>query len=247
MASQPSDFSIANVFTNTFGVIGRNAALFLGLSLIIVGAPQLLLGLLLEPQVMDPTSVFTNVSAVLVSVVGYILFFFLSIILQSSLIVASANDLAGKPVNFGACVSSAVAKLFPLIGLGIVIAFGVGIGFVLIVIPGVILYLMWMIAVPVMMVENQRVFASLGRSAELTKGSRLKLLGLIIVFVIFSIIIAIPIGVISLISPSLSVISSALLSTVSAAVGAAGIAAVYIELRGSKEGTSSDQLAKVFA
>lgn len=91
------------------------------------------------------------------------------------------------------------------------------------------------------------VFEALSRSAALTKGSRWKLLGLIVVFFIFSMIIAIPIGVISLISTSLSLVSSALLSTVSAAVGAAGIAAVYIELRGSKEGTNSDQLASVFA
>ncbi len=247
MASQPADFSISNVFSNTFGVIARNAPLFLGLSLIIVGVPQLLIGLVLAPETADPLALMSSPGAIFSSVVGYIVFLFLSIVLQASLIVASANDLAGKPVNFGECVNRAIAKLFPLIGLGIVVAIGVSIGFMFLIIPGIILYLMWMIAVPVMMVENLGVFESLSRSSALTKGSRWKLLGLIIVFIVFSMIIAIPIGVISLISESLSLVSSALLSTVSAAVGAAGIAAVYIELRGSKEGTSSDQLASVFA
>ncbi|AOG00461.1 MULTISPECIES: hypothetical protein [Blastomonas] len=247
MASQPADFSISNVFSNTFGVIARNAPLFLGLSLIIVGVPQLLIGLVLAPETADPLALMSSPGAIFSSVIGYIVFLFLSIVLQASLIVASANDLAGKPVNFGECVNRAIAKLFPLIGLGIVVAIGVSIGFMFLIIPGIILYLMWMIAVPVMMVENLGVFESLSRSSALTKGSRWKLLGLIIVFIVFSMIIAIPIGVISLISESLSLVSSALLSTVSAAVGAAGIAAVYIELRGSKEGTSSDQLASVFA
>lgn len=247
MASRPADFSISNVFSNTFGVIMRHAPLFLGLSLIIVGLPQLGIGMFVTPQSADPLVAFGSPTALLTTMIGYIVFLFLSIVLQASLIVASANDLAGRPVNFGECVSRAVAKLFPLIGLGIVVAIGVSIGFVFLVIPGVILYLMWMVAVPVLMVENLGVFESLSRSSALTKGSRWKLLGLIVVFFIFSMIIAIPIGVISLISTSLSLVSSALLSTVSAAVGAAGIAAIYIELRGSKEGTNSDQLASVFA
>ncbi|GGB65395.1 hypothetical protein [Blastomonas aquatica] len=247
MASKAADFSISNVFSNTFGVIARNAPLFLGLSLIIVGAPQLLIGLLFTPDASDPMALMANPAAIFTSMIGYIVFLFLSIVLQAALIVASANDLAGKPVNFGECVNRAVAKLFPLIGLGIVVAFGVTIGFLFLIVPGVILYLMWMVAVPVLMVENLGVFESLSRSSALTKGARWKLLGLIVVFFIFSMIIAIPIGVLSLLSPSLTVVSSALLSAISAAVGAAGIAAVYIELRGSKEGTSSDQLASVFA
>lgn len=247
MASQPAEFSISNVFTNTFGVIARNAAIFLGLSLVIVGLPQLGIGMYVTPAASDPTALFTSAGAIVTSIIGYFVFLFLSIILQASLIVASANDIAGKPVNFGECVSRAVAKLLPLIGLGIIIAVGISIGLVMLIIPGIILYLMWMVAVPAMMVENLGVGGALSRSAALTSGSRLKLLGLIVVFIIFSWIIAIPIGLVSLISPSLSIVSSALLSTVSAAVGAAGIAAVYIELRGTKEGASTEQLASVFA
>lgn len=247
MASLPAEFSIANVFSNTFGVIARNAALFLGLSLVIVGLPQLGIGMFVTPTLADPGSFMGGPTAIVSSIVGYFLFLFLSIILQASLIVASANDLAGKPVNFGECVSRAISKLLPLIGLGIVVAIGISIGLVMLIVPGVILYLMWMVAVPALMVENLDVSGALSRSSALTKGSRLKLLGLIIVFAIFSMIIGIPIGIISMISPSLSVVSSALVSTVSAAVGAAGIAAVYIELRGTKEGASTDQLASVFA
>lgn len=154
MASRPADFSISNVFSNTFGVIARNAPLFLGLSLIIVGLPQLLIGMATTPQSSDPLALFASPGAIFTSMIGYIVFLFLSIVLQASLIVVSANDLAGRPVNFGECVNRAVAKLLPLIGLGIVVAIGVSIGFVFLIIPGVILYLMWMVAVPVLMVEN---------------------------------------------------------------------------------------------
>lgn len=247
MASQPAEFSISNVFANTFGVIARSPALFLGLSAVIVGVPQLLIGTVTTPQSSDPLALLSSPGTIATSIIGYCVFLFLSIILQASLIVASANDLAGKPVNFGYCLSRAIAKLVPLIGLGIVVAVGVTIGLFMLIVPGVILYLMWMVAVPAMMVENLNVSEALSRSAALTKGSRLKLVGLIIVFMVFSFIIAIPFGVLTMISSTLSVLSSALISTASAAVGAAGIAAVYIELRGTKEGASSEDLASVFA
>jgi uncharacterized membrane protein YagU involved in acid resistance len=247
MASQPAEFSISNVFANTFGVIARNPALFLGLSAVIVGMPQLLIGTVTTPQSSDPLALLSSPGTIATSIIGYCVFLFLSIILQASLIVASANDLAGKPVNFGYCLSRAIAKLVPLIGLGIVVAIGVTIGLFMLIVPGVILYLMWMVAVPAMMVENLNVSEALSRSSALTKGSRLKLVGLIIVFMVFSFIIAIPFGVLTMISSTLSVLSSALISTASAAVGAAGIAAVYIELRGTKEGASSEDLASVFA
>lgn len=247
MASLPVEFSISNVFSNTFGVIARNAPLFLGLSLIIVGLPQLLIGLFVTPETTDPTAFISNPGTLFGSIIGSIAFWLLSIVLQASLIVASANDLAGRPVNFGECVNRAFGKLIPLIGLGIVVAIGVTFGLLLVIVPGVILYLMWIVAVPALMVENIGVFEALSRSSALTKGSRLKLLGLIIVFIVFSIIIAIPFGVLTMISTTLSALSSALISTASAAVGSAGIAAVYIELRGTKEGTSSEQLASVFA
>lgn len=247
MASQPVDFSISNIISNTFGVIGRHPVLFLGLSLIIVSIPQLLVGLVITPETADPLAFFSSVSVIISSIAGYIVFLFLSIVLQAALVVASANDLGGKPVDFGYCVSRAVAKLLPLIGLGFLIAFGVAFGFMLLIVPGVILYLMWMVAVPVLIVENTGVFEALGRSSALTKGSRLKLFVLIIVFFVFSVIIAIPFGMLTLVSTSIGMIASALLSAVSAAVGAAGIAAVYIELRGAREGASSEQLASVFA
>lgn len=249
MASQTEVLSISNVVTNTLGVISRNPVIFLGLSLVVVGIPQLLIGLVsggggASPDMM---AIAANPALAVGGFFSYIAFVILSIVLQAALIVASANDLAGKPVNFADCVNRALRKLLPLIGLGIVMTIGLGIGFVLLVIPGIILYLMWMIAVPVLMVEEKGVFESLGRSRELTSGSRWKLLGMIIVFILFAIIVAIPFGIFALLSPTLGMVGSALASAVTSAVSSAGIAAIYLELRNNKEGTDTSTLADVFA
>jgi hypothetical protein len=51
-----------------------------------------------------------------------------------------------------------------------------GVGFVLLVIPGIILSLMFAVAVPVVVIENRGPVAALERSAQLTKGNRVLIL-----------------------------------------------------------------------
>jgi len=241
--------SISNVVTNTLGVISRNPFIFIGLSLIIVGVPQLLIGIA-AAQPGAPAGAFALLQRPGMAAgagFSYLVLVLVSVVLQGALIVATANDLSGRPVDFGGCAEQALKKLLPLIGMAIVIGFGVMIGLLLLIIPGIILYLMWMIAVPVMVVEDRGVFESLSRSAELTKGSRLWLFLLIIVFLVFSVIIAIPFGLLSVLGSTLTPVVNALVSALNAAIGAAGIASVYIDLRVGKEGSDTASLAEVFA
>lgn len=249
MASQPASFNMGNVFTNIIGVISRNPAIFLGLSFLIVGLPQLLLGLAVASPdtALDALQIFQNPAAMIGGGASYIVVLVLSIVLQGALIVATANDLSGKPVDFGTCINRALAKFFPLLGLGILLSLGVGAGFLLLFVPGVILYLMWMVASPVLMVEQTGVIDSFGRSRALTKGSRWQLLGLLAIFFIFSMIVAIPFSLFAVVSPSIAMIGNALSSTVTSAFASAGVAAIYIELRNVKEGASTVDLADVFA
>jgi hypothetical protein len=55
-----------------------------------------------------------------------------------------------------------------MIGYGI----GVCVGFVLLIVPGIILALMWALTIPVAVIEDKGLRDSVNRSAELTKGSR---------------------------------------------------------------------------
>ena len=93
--------------------------------------------------------------------------------------VVSANE--GRRASFGECLATGLHVFLPLIGLSILFSIGVGIGFVLLFVPGIILLLMWAVAVPALVVERTGVFGAFGRSAELTKGSRWKILGLFLV------------------------------------------------------------------
>ena len=97
MASQPAEFSISNVFNNTFGVIARNAAIFLGLSLVIVGLPQLGIGMYVTPAASDPTALFTSAGAVVTSIVGYFVFLFRTSDKQYRDVIAERFDGPPRP------------------------------------------------------------------------------------------------------------------------------------------------------
>jgi Membrane domain of glycerophosphoryl diester phosphodiesterase len=66
-------------------------------------------------------------------------------------------------------VSGSIVRIV-LINIGIWI--GIGIGFVLLIIPGIILALMWALTIPVAVLEDRGLRDSAERSAELTKGTR---------------------------------------------------------------------------
>jgi hypothetical protein len=73
----------------------------------------------------------------------------------------------------------------PLFGLAIVAGFAIAIGFVLIIIPGLILLTWWSVAAPALVIERAGVFGSLGRSRDLVRGNGWNVFGtILLVFLI---------------------------------------------------------------
>jgi hypothetical protein len=78
---------------------------------------------------------------------------------------------------------AAAPVLGQLILVGIVAAIGIVIGFVLIIVPGLILITIWSVAAPVVVLERPGVFAALGRSRELVRGNGWQVFG--VIFILF--------------------------------------------------------------
>ena len=62
-------------------------------------------------------------------------------------------------------------SILPLIGFGILFGIGVAIGFILIVIPGLILLTFWSVGAPAIVVEGMGPIDAFGRSWRLVRGS----------------------------------------------------------------------------
>lgn len=136
-----------------------------------------------------------------------------------------------------------------LAALGLVTSLGIVGGFILLVVPGVILSMAWLVVVPAMVTERLGVMESIRRSNTLTGDAKGHIFGL-------SLAIGLAGGLASwlvgLITGALDIalvtqIASPALQALTGLVSAVFAVAVYQELRLNKEGTPTDRLVEVFA
>lgn len=255
---RPGRFEIGRVFNTTFGVITRNIGLCVGLALIFSGVPAFLFQLWNETHVAnlaagDPSNLALNnpelaIRDSLLTVVFALVYFLLSLMLQSALVRATIEDLNGKKPDFGDSVQIAIQCLLPTIGIGILVALGAGLASLLLLVPGIILWLGWSVSVPVLVQERLGVFGSMSRSRVLTKGNRWSLFGLFVILAILSMVIQAVLGtVVYIFGGIIGSVLSAAVSAVMATIMSTATAVSYVELRQAKEGTSVDELAEIFS
>jgi len=180
----------------------------------------------------------------LLSFVGSIL----SIISLAALIFGSSQLMLGEQAQLGGWMRFGLSRFWPIIGVSFLVMLGAGVGFVLLIVPGIILALMWSAAFPICVIEKLGPIKSLGRSAFLTKGHRWSLLGLFILFVVVAwVVYAVLLGVLFAIrSPIAMAIGLLVVTVLGTLVGCLLQASVYQNLRLAKEGIRTGQVAAVF-
>lgn len=193
----------------------------------------------------DGSMMFRNSAFSIVAGLVVVVFAFL---LQSSLVRATIDDMNGKRPSFGDCIQIAVRYLLPTIGVGLLVALGAGIASLALLVPGIILWLGWSVAVPVLIQERLGVFGSMSRSRALTKGSRWSLFGLFVILFIIAIAIQSAMAlIVFLFHGIVAGIVASLVQTVVSMVVSVATAVSYVELRQVKEGTSVSELAEIFS
>jgi hypothetical protein len=168
--------------------------------------------------------------------------------------------MRGRPVSLADCFKVGLRRFFPIIGLAIIIFVALMFAFVLLIVPGLMLAMMWSVATPVCVVEQLGPFRSMGRSRELTKGHRWRIFGLFLSIVIPALIVGAIVGGVTLytLGPSgFLTLDAVLASWLGKLIGllwkaawggffAAVIAVTYHDLRVAKEGLTTEQIASVF-
>lgn len=138
--------------------------------------------------------------------------------------------------SVGEILGSVTPRLISIILLQIVMGILIGIGLILLIIPGVILALMWAVAMPSLVVENKGVFDSLSRSSELTKDNRMRILGVAVVVLVLYLILAIIGGILVAAVPVIGVIALIILGVLIYPYISIIAAVLYYRLRELKEG-----------
>ncbi|MBU6265958.1 MAG: hypothetical protein KGN34_00370 [Sphingomonadales bacterium] len=87
----------------------------------------------------------------------------------------------GETVSVGDLFTAGAAKAVPMFALSLLWMVGLWLGFLMLLVPGLILLAMWAVAAPALALEEVGVIGAFGRSRALTKGSRWKILLVLLV------------------------------------------------------------------
>jgi len=246
-------FRIGDVLISTINIYSRNALIFTLVSGLI-WFPAILAGYYLEPGVTvvgGPVGYSEGVPAIMrqwEQLLAILIMLTLQPLGTAIVVYAAFQDMRDRPVEIGVSVARALARFPALVGLTILMTVAVMMGFVLLIVPGIILMVMWYLAVPVCMVEKTGPVRSLDRSQRLTKGHRWKLFGLFLFVVILSAIgdsVSAGIGA-ALLRDVGAVLFQAVWQGISQALSSIMIVVAYYQLRVAKEGVDIDQIASVF-
>jgi hypothetical protein len=134
----------------------------------------------------------------------------------------------------GDLLRSAMPFILPLIGAGLLAGIAIGIGMILLIVPGLFLATIWAVIAPVIVVEGSGVGGAFGRSRELVRGNGWPVFGVIVVAFVIVLVGGLVFGAIAAgiaDGPLVRIVFSALASTITAPVSALVASVLYFRLR----------------
>ncbi len=146
-------------------------------------------------------------------------------------LVADVQD-GRRDASVGQLLRAASPVLGKLILVGIVAGSGIVVGFVLVVIPGLILLTIWSVFAPVIVLERPDGLKALGRSRELVRGNGWPVFG--VIFALFILVVVLS-GVIEAAADSagtgVGIVVRVIVGVLTAPISALAAAVLYFELR----------------
>jgi len=255
------DFRIGRVVSRLFNVLSANFGTFLALTALLT-IPTLLHSVYtaLNPAStgMAGTGGFQPGGGLIFlryMTIGLLIYFIFGYTLQAALIKGTIVYLNGDRPTFGECLSTGVKAFLPILAIGVLSFMGMTLGFMLVIIPGIILLLMWSVVIPVRIIEQTGIGASFGRSRALTKGHRGKIFLLGLMFFVLVVIIGLvtrPLMGVSAVAPKPGELNVPYVlvawaeNVLITSIMTLGVASIYYELRLVKEGIGAQQMAAAF-
>lgn len=226
-----SEFTVGGALSRALSTLLRRPFVFFGLMLIAI-VPAVVLRIM----GLDTFSGLVN--------------FVLGLGVQGAVAYTVFRTRRGEYTSLGESLSRGMARVFPLIGAGLLTGILTAIGFVLLIVPGLIVFCSLILSTSVCVVERLGPIDSMKRSAELTKGHRWKIFGLyMLCFLLFFVVIFLGsfLGVLLAFgSKTVAILLVALLFLCVLSFGSVLVAVVYYDLRAVKDGVTVDSLANAF-
>jgi hypothetical protein len=256
-----SGVEIGRVAARAFATIGGNPAATLGIAFLFSAAPGTAVNFIVQRFRAEAASIDGVFEGLALSGAAMFAGMIFQLIAQGALMRATVAAASDDRVSFTDCAATGLFAAIPLLALGILSGLAISLGLVLFVVPGMFLWVIWSVSGPALVAERVGPIGAMGRSAELTRGARWKVLGLQLLVLIFywivsatlsALLVTVYGGMTRLAEamgsgvPIFWAIGNALVATFTTAVGALVQSSLYIELREWKEGPAVDRLAEVF-
>jgi len=173
------------------------------------------------------------VLAVIVQVIGGA--FFQGMVVQ---LVGDVQD-GRRDTSVGDLFASVSPVVAALIGASLLQGLGIGIGFLLLIVPGLFLLTIWALVPPVVVLERPGVLAAFRRSRELVRGNGWQVLGVIAVFVVIVFVVSLIFGLLgNALGSGGAFVLNILGSALTAPLVALAAAVLYFNLRAVKGETA---------
>jgi uncharacterized membrane protein len=251
-AAVEGTFRLGDVFSKAFHVFGRHIVAFFFIA-VLANLPAYSVRFIVA-QLATPNPGFVpGLGGLLVTYSSAPVTMICWAIANGAMTYGVVQDLRGRTMSIAQASVIAVRRFLPLIGVAIVAGLLFWLGFVLLIVPGLIVYCLYYVAAPACIAEQAGVGASLSRSRFLTKGHRLQIFGaaalIWIVWVIVSLAITSAVialsGQVTTALRAIQIVSfgvQALLGAFNAVL----VGVFYYQLRVAKDGVDIDKIASVF-
>ncbi len=223
---------VARVFERIFQIYRDQFTLLIPAALVVFVPVAILSGLIYSGDV-------GILGAVLVAALATIATYWF----QGMVVEAAEDILDGRRDHtVGSLIRSVTPVIGPLIVAGLLAGHAIGIGLLLLIVPGLFLLTIWAVLAPVVVLEKKSAFEAFGRSRELVRGHGWQVFGVIVVLFLLQFIVA---AVIQAIANGVSdsfaayAVSDLIVRLLVAPLSALAAAVLYFELRGRKEGAAT--------
>jgi hypothetical protein len=185
--------------------------------------------------------------ALLAGAIGALIAVLISAVLQAAILRAAAQATIGDPVDVEASYRYGLKRLWSVILVSILVGLVVAVGFILLVIPGIIFLVFLSVSIPVLIVEGRRGTEAMGRSWNLVKGNFWHAFGVIVVAALIVGIISGIIGAIGGDNWAVRWIFTAIAQILTVPFASLVSVLLYLDLRARGESLSADTLRQELA
>jgi hypothetical protein len=215
---------VARVFERIFEIYRGQFTLLIPAALVVFVPVAVISGLVYAGDV-------GILGALIVAAIGTIATYWF----QGMVVEAARDILDGRRDHtVGSLARSALPVVGPLLIAGILAGIAIGIGLLLLIVPGLYLLTIWAVLAPVIVVERRDVMSSFGRSRELVRGNGWQVFGVIVVLFLLQLVVT---GVIQALANSVAdsvvgySVADLLVRLLVAPLSALAAAVLYFELK----------------